>query len=79
MVAKMAICLNLRNLKVKNNEIIISFRKITNIHNRYDENEGQRILIFLSESDYTTANADITAKIADSNVLDYVNVYTPKR
>ena len=36
------------------------------------------MLLFLSNSDYATANADITAKIANTNVLDYVNVYTSK-
>ena len=47
---------------------------VTNIHNRYGS--GQKILLFLSNSDYASANTDITAKIASSNVLDYVNVYT---
>lgn len=47
---------------------------VTNIHNR---NGGdQRILLFISNSDYATANVDITDKVANSNVLDYVNVYT---
>ena len=47
---------------------------VTNIHNR---NGGdQRILLFISNSDYETNNADITAKIENTNVLDYVNVYT---
>ena len=47
---------------------------IDNIHNR--NGGGQKLLLFLSESDYGTANTDITAKIANTNVLDYVNVYT---
>ncbi|MBR2336999.1 MAG: InlB B-repeat-containing protein, partial [Clostridia bacterium] len=47
---------------------------VTNIHNRYGS--GQKILLFLSNSDYDTNNTDITAKIANTNVLDYVNVYT---
>ena len=49
---------------------------ITNIHNR--EGGGQRLLLFLSESDYGTSNTEITAKVANTNVLDYVNVYTSK-
>jgi len=49
---------------------------ITNIHNRYGGE--QRLLLFLSESDYGTSNTDITAKVANTNVLDYVNVYTSK-
>ena len=49
---------------------------VTNIHNRKGEAEGQRLLIFISDSDYANANADISAKIANTNVLDYVNVYT---
>ena len=47
---------------------------ITNIHNRYGS--GQKILLFLSESDYGTSNTDITAKVARTNVLDNVYVYT---
>ena len=49
---------------------------VTNIHNR--KGSDQRLLLFLSNSNYATNNADITAKIANLNVLDYVNVYTSK-
>ena len=47
---------------------------VTNIHNR--KGSDQRLLIFISNSDYANANTDISAKIANTNVLDYVNVYT---
>ena len=49
---------------------------VTNIHNRYGEGWGQRILIFLDHSDYTTAYSNLREKVANLNVLDYVNVYT---
>ena len=47
---------------------------VTNIHNRFGG--GQRLLLMIGENDYSSPNTDITAKIANSNVLDYVNVYT---
>ena len=56
------------------NKPVVESVTITGIHNRYGS--GQKILLFLSNSDYDTANTDITAKIANTNVLDYVNVYT---
>ena len=47
---------------------------VTNIHNR---NGGdQRILLFISNSDYTGSNVDVTEKVAETNLLDSVNVYT---
>ena len=49
---------------------------VTNIHNR--KGGDQRLLLFLSNSDYETANADVSTKIANLNVLDYVNVYTSR-
>ncbi|MBR2336992.1 MAG: hypothetical protein IKA61_03505, partial [Clostridia bacterium] len=49
---------------------------VTNIHNR--AGSDQRLLLFISNSNYDTANADVSAKIASLNVLDYVNVYTSK-
>ena len=47
---------------------------VTNIHNR--NGGGQRLLLFLSNSDYTTNNT--TVDLSSVNVLDYVNVYTSK-
>ena len=47
---------------------------VTTIHNR--NGGGQKLLLFISNSDYTVGNFDITAKIANVNVLDYVYVYT---
>ena len=47
---------------------------VTNIHNR--NGGGQKLLLFISNNDYTVGNFDITAKIANVNVLDYVYVYT---
>ena len=49
---------------------------VTNIHNR--KGDGQKLLLFISNNDYTVGNFDITAKIANVNVLDFVNVYTSK-
>ena len=45
---------------------------VTNIHNR--KGGDQRLLIFLSNSDYTTNNTVVD--LSSVNVLDYVNVYT---
>ena len=45
---------------------------VTNIHNR--KGTDQRLLIFISKSDYTTSNT--TIDVSSANVLDYVNVYT---
>ena len=49
---------------------------VTNIHNR--KGGDRRLLLFISNSDYENPNADITAKVANTNLLDYVNVYTSK-
>ena len=49
---------------------------VTNIHNR--KGADRRLLLFISNSDYENPNADITAKVANTNLLDYVNVYTSK-
>jgi hypothetical protein len=47
---------------------------VTNIHNR---NGGdQKLLLFISNSDYANSNEDLTAKVEKSNILDFVNVYT---
>ena len=45
---------------------------VTNIHNRNGGN--QRLLIFISNSDYATNNTVVD--LSSVNVLDYVNVYT---
>ena len=45
---------------------------VTNIHNRFGGD--QKLLIFISNSDYTTDNTVVD--LSSVNVLDYVNVYT---
>ena len=61
---------------VPDQELVNENVTVTNIHNR---NGGdQRLLLFISNSDYEDSNADITAKVANTNLLDYVNVYTSK-
>ena len=45
---------------------------VTNIHNR--KGGDQRLLLFLSNSDYTVNNTEVD--LSSVNVLDYVNVYT---
>ena len=58
----------------KTNKPVTENVTVTGIHNR--AGGDQRLLLFISNSDYATANENITAKIANLNVLDYVNVYT---
>ena len=69
-----AVTLYLVNGQWQVNKPVTENVTVTGIHNRYGS--GQKILLFLSNSDYASANTDITAKIANTNVLDYVNVYT---
>ena len=45
---------------------------VTNIHNRFGGD--QKLLLFISNSDYTASNTAVD--IASLNILDYVNVYT---
>ena len=71
-----AFTLYLVNGKWQANKPVAESVTITNIHNR--AGSDQRLLLFLSNSNYTTANANVTDKIASLNVLDYVNVYTSK-
>ncbi|MBO6264117.1 MAG: hypothetical protein J6N93_07650, partial [Clostridia bacterium] len=58
------------------NEPVTEEVTVTNIH---DRNGGdQRLLLFISNSDYNTPNTELNAKLSSVNVLDYVNVYTSK-
>ena len=51
---------------------VTEYVTVTNIHNR--KGGDQRLLIFLSNSDYTVNNTVVD--LSSVNVLDYVNVYT---
>ncbi|MBQ8726745.1 MAG: InlB B-repeat-containing protein [Clostridia bacterium] len=69
-----AVTLYLVDGEWKENKPVKESVTVTNIHNR--AGTDQRLLLFISNSDYATANENLTDKITNSNVLDYVKVYT---